>query len=426
MKTLAGSWIALAGLSLLLAGCGGGGGDSNAKLRILHASPDAPAVDVTARGATLVANAPFKAGTGFIDLANGPADLKVNVAGTATTVIAANPFLLGGRSYTLVAANKVASIEPLLIEEPDGDPPAGQVRLRVLHAAPAAPAVDVYVTGPDAALATPTLANVPFKAVSAALDVPAGNYRVRVTAAGVANPLYDSGPVALAAGQSLLLAAVEQNVGASPITLVGLTGDAPPTIEIADRRGQVRVVHASPDAPAVDVLVDGAAVLSSVPFNAVSSYLTLDAGTYNVKVNAAGTATTVIDAPVPVAASKAISVIATGFLATIAPWVLDDDLAPPPPGQAKLRVVHASPDAPAVDVFANGNRVVANLAFRNATAYLVVPAGAYAIEVRIANAATAVLAANVDLAAGSVSSAFALGSVAGTGAPLQLKLATDR
>ena len=41
----------------------------------------------------------------------------------------------------------------------------------------------------------------------------------------------------------------------------------------------VRVVHASPDAPSVDVLVDDAQVLSSVPYLGSSSYLEVPAGT---------------------------------------------------------------------------------------------------------------------------------------------------
>src|SRR5918997_4449897 len=51
----------------------------------------------------------------------------------------------------------------------------------------------------------------------------------------------------------------------------------------------VRVVHASPDAPNVDVWVDGETVLTDVPFTAVSDYLSLSAGTYNVQVSATGT-----------------------------------------------------------------------------------------------------------------------------------------
>ena len=51
---------------------------------------------------------------------------------------------------------------------------------------------------------------------------------------------------------------------------------------------RVRVVHASPDAPDVDVLLDDTVVLSDVPYLAASDYLEAPAGEPNVKVNAAG------------------------------------------------------------------------------------------------------------------------------------------
>lgn len=50
----------------------------------------------------------------------------------------------------------------------------------------------------------------------------------------------------------------------------------------------VRVAHLSPDAPAVDVYVDGAAVLEDVPFGAVSDYLELPAGSHTIEVAPAG------------------------------------------------------------------------------------------------------------------------------------------
>ncbi len=42
---------------------------------------------------------------------------------------------------------------------------------------------------------------------------------------------------------------------------------------------RVRIMHASPNAPAVDVYVNGQRVLSGVPFFAVSDYLSLPAST---------------------------------------------------------------------------------------------------------------------------------------------------
>ena len=74
----------------------------------------------------------------------------------------------------------------------------------------------------------------------------------------------------------------------------------------------VRVVHASPDAPNVDVWVDGETVLTDVPFTAVSDYLTLPAGTYNVQVTATGSTDPVIDADLTLEAGTSYTVAATG------------------------------------------------------------------------------------------------------------------
>ena len=58
-----------------------------------------------------------------------------------------------------------------------------------------------------------------------------------------------------------------------------------------------------------------------------------------------------------------------------------------PPGNALVRVVHASPDAPPVDVFVNGEASgVENFAFKNTTGYLELPAGTYSFAVAPAGA----------------------------------------
>jgi hypothetical protein len=86
----------------------------------------------------------------------------------------------------IVAADKVAQITPLVFTADRSRPEAGSAKLRVLHAAASAPNVDVYVTAPDAGIANvqPVLSNVPFKAMSDYLPVPAGSYDVFVTLRG--------------------------------------------------------------------------------------------------------------------------------------------------------------------------------------------------------------------------------------------------
>jgi Domain of unknown function (DUF4397) len=171
----------------------------------------------------------------------------------------------------------------------------------------------------------------------------------------------------------------------------------------------VRVVHASPDAPNVDVWVDGETVLTDVPFTAVSDYLTLPAGTYNVQVTATGSTNAVIDADLTLAAGTSYTVAATGLLADITATVLTDDRVPAD-GQAKLRIFHASPSAPAeVDVaVTDGPILVEALAYPEATGYLTVDAATYPLEIRAAGDAAAVLSLEATLEAGQNYTAIAM------------------
>ena len=181
---------------------------------------------------------------------------------------------------------------------------------------------------------------------------------------------------------------------------------------------EVRVAHLSPDAPAVDVWVDGKTVLEKVPFKAVSDYLTLPPGDHQIQVTPAGAKEpVVIDATVNLEGKTAYSVAATGLLNKndLKPMVLGDDRSPDK-AKAKIRFVHTSPDAPAVDVAVTGGPVLfKNIAFRKAGEYLSVDAGTYDLEVRLAGTETVALKVpGVKLDAGTNYSVFAIG-LAGDG-----------
>jgi hypothetical protein len=185
----------------------------------------------------------------------------------------------------------------------------------------------------------------------------------------------------------------------------------------ADGKARVRVVHASPDAPAVDVWVSGAKAFTNAPFKGITGYAALDPGSYNVKVVPTGaTEPVVIDANLDLMADKDYTVVAVGKLAEIAPLVLLDNNAQPAAGKAHVRFVHASPDAPAVDVAVKGGPVLfANVPFKGVGDYLPVDAGTYDLEVRIAGTDTVALSVpGVKLADGTVYTIFAMGLAGGT------------
>jgi hypothetical protein len=198
-------------------------------------------------------------------------------------------------------------------------------------------------------------------------------------------------------------------VAAAPLLLAACGKDnitAPSNTATAN----VRVAHLSPDAPAVDVYVNGTKALSNIPFKEVSSYLPVPAGSTNFRVTPANAATpVVIDATVTLNAGGSYTVAATGFLAGIQPLLLEDDRGTT--GQSKVRFVHASPDAPAVDIAVAGGPVIfSNYAFRQSSPYPQVAPATYTLEARPAGTNVVALSVpDVPLRPGTNYTIFAVG-----------------
>jgi hypothetical protein len=180
---------------------------------------------------------------------------------------------------------------------------------------------------------------------------------------------------------------------------------------------KVMAVHASPDAPGVDLLVDNGVAGTNLLFPQNTAYLSLSPGNHNVKVNVTGTSTTVINAPVSLAAGAAYSVFAVDSVSKIAPLVVTDDLTTPAAGKAHVRFLHLSPNAPAVDIAVTGGPVLfAGKSFMDYTAFTPVDAGTYNLEVRLANTSTVVLSLpGITLNEGKIYTVFAKGFVGGSG-----------
>jgi hypothetical protein len=180
---------------------------------------------------------------------------------------------------------------------------------------------------------------------------------------------------------------------------------------------RVMVIHASPNAPGVDLLVDGAVVDTNLTYPNNTPYLTVASGLRNIQVTVTGTSTTVISAAAPLSSGVIYSVFATDSVSRITVVVIADDLTAPAAGKAHVRFVHLSPNAPAVDVALTGGAVIfGNQAFRQYTAFSPLDAGTYNLEVRLAGTSTVVLPLpNITLQAGKIYTVFARGFVGGNG-----------
>lgn len=142
----------------------------------------------------------------------------------------------------------------------------------------------------------------------------------------------------------------------------------------------VRVVHASPDAPAVDVYVDGMKTVSGAPYKAITPYGDVKAGKHHVIVTAAGDMNAkVIEADVDLKAGTYYTVAAVGYLQNIRPKIFTAPSLNMDKGKAEINVYHLSPNAPRIQLVApdmNGAKLLTNgLSYGNEKTLMVNPMG---------------------------------------------------
>ena len=419
-----------------------------ASLQVLHASSDAPAVNVLANGSALLTGVDYKQGSERLQLDTGTYSIQVDgitPGGDVTVIGPVDLTLEADTTYTVAAVGKVGdgTIEAVVLNQPRTAVAAGSARAFVLHGASDAPAVDVYVTTPGADLTgTASLGSFSYKESLGPVEVAAGDYQIRVTLAGdPAAVVYDTGTITLSDGDDLLLSAVNNTVAentnamvASPISLAVLTGSGSAEILDAATPARLRVVHASADAPNVDVIVDDAVTLvSDLAFPDATPFVPVDPATYNVKVTAAGNASAVvIDADLTLEAGVTYDVLAVNELAAIEPLVLADDYRSVIT-EAKVRIIHASPTAQDVDIYVTEQGAditsleptLAGVAFKANTGFLSLAAGAYDVTVTPAGSKTpAIGPAAIGINAGGIYTAIARDAEGG-GTPLNLILLDD-
>lgn len=370
-----------------------------ASVAVLHASPDAPKVDVLVNDDTVLEAVDFTEGSELLTLASDtytiavdgilPGDERTTVIGPVDLPFDANT------RYVIIAANSLEMIEPIVVTADVTGVASDQVRVQVVHATASAPEVDVYVTAPDADINdTEPLGTFGYKGDLGPVEVPADNYQVRVTLKDTKNVLFDSGSVPLTGGSDLVIAAVKNTKvgdGYAPIQLVVLDGTTSSVITDKNTPAFVRVIHDSPDAPPVDIIVNNnfnEPLVEDFGYTDFTPYVNVASGTYNIKVAVADTQNAVIDANVTFEKGSMQSVYAVNEVAEIEPLILHDDNRSVAT-EAKVRLVHGSPTAGTVDIYvtapdaniSNVEPAFSGIQFKDETGYVSLAEGDYQVRV---------------------------------------------
>lgn len=358
------SYLSVLLLSVLVTACGSSNNDDNAYLRVLHASPDAPNVDVLLDGSAVLTNVPFQAGTGYLMVDAGTRQLSLRVTGTSTIALTQSLDLSEDGYYSVIAQNEVANLGVKFIDD-TGKMKNGTIDVSVAHASPGAGNVDIYVSENGVALPpAATLENVPFDALATLENQAAGSYQVRLTANASTDVAYDSGELPITADVTAV--AVDSTQGTSPATLLIWSSSA--VTAVLDNTSEVRIVHAV-DAVDVDVFVGGNELLGDFSFKdstvgaagaSAQGYLKVVAGSLDVAIAAAdlgiGSAIPTLSGTLDLERGRSYTVIAAGDVNDLANTqliILQDMRANSAAGVADVRLVHAASavEADPVDIY---------------------------------------------------------------------------
>ena len=301
-----------------------------------------------------------------------------------------------------------------------------QTRLRVVHASPDAPAVDVLVDN------NRVFCNLPFRAVTRYVPVTPGTHNIRIVATTAAVPAVP--PAAAAAtptpGPGTPTAPA---VTATPrtVTPTGTPRTATPTATRATATATPQTATPTTATPTTVAPQTPTQVATAVTPQAMTPQGVTPQGITPQGITPQGVtpqAALVQPAParqdilnvnVTLQPNAAHSLVVLGTAANVQSQVLTDDLTAPPQGQAKVRFVHASPNAPAVNVAADDQTLFSNVSFRTATDYANVPAGSVNLQVSAADTGAVVLTVpDVEFVGRVVYTVYAIGLVNGQ-PPLQ-------
>jgi hypothetical protein len=383
-------------MSMLATGCGDDEvtpqpqepATQNARLRVIHGSPDAPAVDIYAAGQTapLFSNVKYGDTTDYLTVPAGTYDVQIRPAGAAASsapvystgplTLRANATLSALAAGLLGSTDNAQAFRVLPLAEGFGAQAEGRARVRIVHAGADAPTVALDV-GDDGSSEVAALER--FQDTGAAgVDLPAGqSFQVGVRAGNTRVTAFTI-PALPSRGEVFVIATGQLSAKPSAPNGFGLLAAG---VGLIRQNPVVYALHGSPDAPPVDIFAGNSQLVDDLSFGELSAPLQVPPGTYSLDVfaHASGSSRPAgspagSDSTPALMAGERYLVVAAGFLspANDDPATSTFELLAFADGftadtdSLRLRVVHASPDAPAVDVspLDNGN-VPANAAFND-------------------------------------------------------------
>lgn len=200
-----------------------GAAREEAQIRVVHAVPGGPAVDVYAGDQSAFSNVEFKSVTEYRPLGANLPEFKLLQTGAAptTTPMAENrEVLIDGRFYTLIAIPESdgEGVDIMALKD-DHDGDANKARIRIVNAARGLDDLDIRIQGRDDDL----FDDVDFSTEAGYKEVDPGTVTLLVTAEDSRKELLRITDVNLQAGKSMTIVLTHPSANSSRIEAIKLT-----------------------------------------------------------------------------------------------------------------------------------------------------------------------------------------------------------
>jgi hypothetical protein len=193
------------------------------QVRIITASPDAPALDIYQGDTALTFNLGSGTITSYIPLSAGNYTINAETAGSRQILSTSKAIFAPSTQYTVLIGNSASSLQQLTLTDQSQPAPAGQISLRFINQATRTGAVDIYLVpaGQKSTAVTPLVTGVAFGANTGYLNVPAGTYSLVMLPAGtVPNSTnvvtYTGAQVNYSAGTARTIILIDQQLVTTP------------------------------------------------------------------------------------------------------------------------------------------------------------------------------------------------------------------
>ncbi len=316
--------------------------DETARLRIVNASRDLPRVSV------YLDDLPIAAALRPGDYQQSPqkvpaGDHALRVVPTgdeSAPALLEAPVSLPARTVQVIVLTGRAGDFRLIVASEDTSPlPATAARLRVVHALPDTGTLSVQ----DAQRTI--ISGLTFGEVSDAVTLAEKGHDLTLLAADAPLAEFSFYGMARYAYTVILFPHPDADTEPGGVARVELRSRV-------EDEAQVRLMHASPDLPPVDVYLDEVSLAANLAYRTASAWTTQRAATYQLRLLPAGEpdATPILIKQIALRADETASLVLLGTQDRLRIAAIAEDLSPTPVNAARLIFVNAAPDTVSVRV----------------------------------------------------------------------------